>query len=47
MTISALAGLIALVLMAPHLTKRAAGWLAALNVFAGLALLAYEVLRAP
>ena len=46
MTISALAGLIALVLMAPHLQKRDAGWLAALNVIAGLALLAYEVMRA-
>lgn len=47
MTTSALAGLIALVLMAPHMTKRNAMWLAALNVFVGLVLLAYEVLRAP
>lgn len=47
MTTSALAGLIALVLMAPHMTKRDALWLAALNVFVGLVLLIYEVMRAP
>ena len=47
MTVSALAGLIALVLMAPHMTKRAALSLAALNVIAGVVLLAYEVMRAP
>ena len=43
MTTSALAGLIALVLMAPHITKRDAGWLAAFNILIGIVLLAYEV----
>ena len=43
MTISALAGIVAIVLMAPHITKRDAGWLAALNILIGVVLLAYEV----
>lgn len=47
MTTSALAALIALVLMAPHMTKRLALRLATLNILVGLVLLAYEVFRAP
>jgi hypothetical protein len=46
-TISALVGLISLVLMAPHLPKRHALWLSACNLCVGFVLIAYEVLRAP
>lgn len=43
MTTPALVGLVAIVLMAPHITKREAGWLAAIHILIGVVLLAYAV----
>ena len=45
MNILALVGLITLVLMAPHLTKRDAVKIMFLNFFIGVALLVYEVFK--
>ena len=45
MNILALVGLITLVLMAPHLTKREAVMIMFLNFFIGVVLLAYEVFK--
>ena len=45
MTVSALAGFIAIVLIAPHLTKREAVVIMFLNFFIGVVLLAYEVFK--
>ena len=45
MNILALVGLITLVLMAPHLTKREAVLIMFLNFFIGVALLVYEAFK--
>ena len=45
MNILSLIGLITLVLMAPHLTKREAVMIMFLNFFIGVVLLAYEVFK--
>ena len=45
MNILTLVGLITLVLMAPHLTKRDAVMVILLNFFIGVVLLAYEVFK--
>ena len=45
MNILTLIGLITLVLMAPHLTKRDAVMIMFLNFFIGVVLLAYEVFK--
>ena len=45
MNILSIIGLITLVLMAPHLTKRDAVMIVFINFFIGVVLLAYEVFK--